>query len=102
MKSGLILVGIDDLPEVLRWVLEILDLWEDLGMALRLSQGKLSEIKSDNTTAKERMKGVLRAWLNKGGSGLAPSWQNLSIALRDKLVDRGKIAEAIEREVLTK
>ena len=102
MKLSILHVGIDDLADVLRYVIGILDLWEDLGMALKLTQGKLGEIKSNNTTVRERMKDMLRAWLSGQGSGPKPSWQGLCTALRDRLVQRGDLAEEIECEILAK
>ena len=82
--------------DVLRSVIDIVSLWEYLGMALGLSQAKLSEIEANNSDVKDRMKEVLRAWLHGQASGPTPSWQRLCQAVRDKLVDRPKTAKAIE------
>ena len=63
---------IEELPDVLRCVLSMAAGWEYLGMALEISQAKLDEIKSDNSTAKDRMKGMLKAWLYS-----EPTWHEL-------------------------
>ena len=80
---------------MLRSVLDILHMWEDLGIALGLKMSELNVLKRDESASKDRMKAVLLAWLQ--GRGLAPSWQTLCKALRDKLVERGDIANCIER-----
>ena len=90
----------EDLADIMISVIDIVDRWDDLGMALGLSVGKLNEIKADYSTAKDRMIGVLRAWLYGFALGPAPSWQSLCQALRDQLVDHPEIAEAIERNNL--
>ena len=93
-----ILLGEKDLPNVLRSVLGVLHMWEDLGMALGLEMAELSVIQEDKATAKARMKAVLLAWLQ--GRGQDPNWQTLCKALRDELVDRTDLAECIERDLL--
>ena len=87
--------GEGDFPSVLRSVLDILHMWDDLGIALGLKMSELNVIEREKATLKDRMKAVLLAWLQ--GRGLAPSWQTLCKALRDKLVERGDIADCIER-----
>ena len=87
-------IGEDDFRDVLRAVLGIVDLWDDLGVALGLKISELNAIKRDESTSKARMKAVLLAWLQ--GRGLDPSWQTLCKALRDELVGRTDLAEHIE------
>ena len=91
-------LGQKDFPNVLRSVVGILPLWEDLGMALGLDMAELSVIQEDKFTSKSRMKAVLLAWLQ--GRGLDPNWQTLCEALRDELVDRADLAERIEKNFL--
>jgi len=86
-------LGESDFPAVLRCVLEVLDMWDDLGMALGLPMAEIKVIKKDESTSKDRMKAVLSAWLC--GRGLDPTWQVLCNALRDELVGRADIAEKI-------
>ena len=91
--------GEDDFRDVFRSVLDILHMWEDLGMALGLKMAELSVIEEDKSTSKARMKAVLLAWLQ--GRGLDPSWQTLCNALRDELVDRTDLADKIEHKKIT-
>lgn len=77
-------------------------MWDDLGTALGLSQDKLGEIESNKKNVKDRMKEVLRSWLRGQVPGPPPSWQRLCQALRDKLVNRPKKAEAIEADISSK
>ena len=93
-----ILLGENDFPNVLRSVVGILPLWEDLGMALGLDMAELSVIEEDKATSKARMKAVLLVWLQ--GRGLDRNWQTLCKALRDELVDRADLAKRIERDFL--
>ena len=67
-------------------------------MALKIKDSTLRAIMSDNSTVRERLKGVLRAWLH--GQGLDTSWQILCEVLRGKLVDRKDIAEQIEKNLV--
>ena len=92
----IIFIGEDDFRDVFRSVLDILQLWEDLGMALGLKVAELSVIEEDKSTSKARMKAVLLAWLQ--GRGLDPSWQTLCKALRDKLVGQPNLADDIEKD----
>lgn len=77
--------------------MDIIEQWEDLGMALRLHPNDLDAIKQEKTP-KDAMKAVLKRWLRQP----APSWQMLSQALRDRLVGRNDIAERMEQIVLEK
>lgn len=79
-------------------VLDILERWDDLGMALEIKMSELTVIKKENSTLRERMKEMLLAWLQ--GRGKNPSWQTLCNALKDRLVERDDIARSIERTVL--
>ena len=71
-------------------------MWDDLGMELGLKRAELDLIK-EQATSKDCMKAVLLAWLR--GRGKAPNWKTLCTALRDELVGRPDIADAIERKL---
>lgn len=79
-------------------MLDILERWDDLGMALEIKMSELTVIKKENSTLRERMKEMLLVWLR--GRGKNPSWQTLCNALKDRLVERDDIARSIERTVL--
>lgn len=94
----LYIAGERDFPKVLRSLLDALETWEDLGMALEINMPELTLIGMENTTYKDRMKAMLRAWLRRRGKD--PSWQALCNGLRDRLVERDDIARKIEETVL--
>ena len=74
--------------------MDILKLWEDLGLALGIKVSELEVIGSDKPDAKAKMKAMLLAWLR--GRGKESSWNTLCDALRNPLVDRKDIAAKIE------
>ena len=92
------ILGESDLPHVLRSVLDILDRWHDLGLALGLDAPELTTIKEDEPKSRDRIKAMLTAWL-QGRGRKDPTWQTLCMALRDKIVDRADQAELIERDI---
>ena len=86
----------NDLAKVLKSVLGMLDKWDDLGMALGIKVSELNVIEKEKPTLQNRMKAMLRLWLQ--GNGVEPNWQNLCKALRDDLVKRSDIASKIEKD----
>ena len=96
-KCYFAILGERDLSNVLRSVLNILDRWHDLGLALGLDVPELTTIKEDESKSRDRMKAMLTAWLQ--GKGKDPTWQTLCMALRDKLVDRADQAKLIEKQL---
>lgn len=92
--SSFFIIGENDLAEVLRFVLDILERWEDLGMALDIKIPELKVIETDKSNSRERMKAMLLVWLR--GRGGDSNWKTLCEALRDKLVQRDDVAKKIE------
>ena len=82
----------------MRSVLDVLDTWEYLGLALGIKVCELNVIKKENATLRDRMKAMLLVWLHHGGK--YPTWKTLCEALRDELVERRDIAEKIEQQVV--
>ena len=82
----------------MRSVLDVLDTWEDLGLALGIKVCELNVIKKENATLRDHMKAMLLVWLHHGGK--YPTWKTLCEALRDELVERRDIAEKIEQQVV--
>ena len=79
-------VGEDDLTDVMDEVMEVVEKWRALGMALRLKTSELDSIKSKNhTDPTECLRDTLQAWLQqrydvqKYG---VPSWDILCKAVK--------------------
>ena len=90
--------GINDLNTVWREVHIAAAVWEDLGLALLMKPHTLETIKHNNSDVRDRLKAALSEWLK--GNGGERSWRFLSRALKDPMVGRPDIAEAIETKYL--
>lgn len=77
---------------------DMVEMWNDLGLALGLDLSILNPLEADKTNSRERMKAVIQEWLK--GKGSDPTWQTLCTALRHKLVQRKDMAEQVEKDIL--
>ncbi len=71
------------------------DVWSILGLRLRVYPDRLDEISSCKNGDKDNMCAMLKHWLQTSPSR---TWTDICNALRDELVARNVLADAIERE----
>ena len=75
-------------------LIDISHQWYDLGLQLKLTEGTLETIKSDNhENAQHCLRKVLSTWLKIDPR---PSWQTLCAALRSRTVGAEKLASDLE------
>ncbi len=71
------------------------DVWYNLGLELGVDPNRLDEISSrKNGSDKDNMRAMLKNWLQTSPSR---TWTDICNALRDELVARNVLADAIER-----
>ena len=90
--------AINDKADVLRATKPAATLWEELGLALKISVTELEAVEYNHSECGERLKKVVALWLR--GNGGECSWRFLCAAMRDDLVARPNLAENIEKQYL--
>lgn len=77
-------------------LVDVIDEWRHLGLALHLPSSKIREIEVNHPNdVKKCLEKVIEAWLE---SDTDPSWKTLCTALKTELVDCGSIAKTIEEK----
>ncbi len=71
--------------------------WENIGLALKLTDGTLRAIKGPYKEPKDCLRDMLREWLNTSDA----SWSSLVQALGQPIVGKGQRAAELERKYLT-
>ena len=69
--------------------------WQDFALALKIKRADIDAIAENNKDVKDCLSTVMKDWFKARGNKV--SWENLCQALRDDLVDRGDLAETIEK-----
>ncbi len=87
---------IDDLHDVFDAVIDTADEWHNFGLALKVHEPTLRQIKANNgnSDCKACLRETLSHWLRNGQS---TTWQDIIRALCSRSVDQRKIAENIGR-----
>ena len=78
---------------MLEEVLDAAAQWYNLGLKLKVRTGTLDSIQEDCTATQNRLREMLKAWLNTGDN---PSWNTLIDALKSPLVGASQLAAALE------
>lgn len=97
LTSTVAITASKDLKDVLKELLDVKELWKDLGLTLKIREGRLEEIEYDQMNDRRRMWEMISDWLK--GSGIEASWGNLIDALSDPLVGKAEFAEALRNKL---
>ena len=88
----------EDLGAVLDELIDVNAEWENLGLVLKLTPGKLKTIRNQRPDDDKRMWNVIEVWMKRGEA----TWRGLITALEDKKVDEGSLAKTIRKKVAAK
>ena len=90
-------IAVPQLPDLLRELQPtVADRWEDIGIMLKIPDGSLSQIKTDNgSNCSNCMREMLRCYLRQVAS---PSWEAVVTALES--LQLSDTAECIRRKYL--
>ena len=80
----------EDLREVFEALIDAQHEWDNIGLRLRVPQGKLDIIKEENENFKNRLRETLSYWLKNADS---PTWDDLRNALRSQSVGHELLAK---------
>ena len=84
-----------ELKDVLRELYtKIADKWEDIGIFLSIIPGKLDAIKSSDSQSHNRLREMLKVWLQQVEP--APTWKAMVKAIRD--VGNDNLASELEKK----
>ena len=84
------LLTINDLPQVIRAVLDARDEWYYIGLELKIDAGSLNAIRNDNRhSVQDCLLALLQKWLNNDEP--KPTWGALKEALKSPLVNKAQL-----------
>ena len=86
-------LGVDDLNDVRKELLDVSSKWYDIGLELRLRTGDLENIECQNQDVRVYLRKMLLHWLKKVDP--PPTWEGLACALESRTVGEPRLAEQL-------
>ena len=86
-------LGVDDLNDVRKELLDVSSKWYDIGLELRLRTGNLENIRYQNPDAPTCLREMLLHWLKQVDP--PPTWEGLACALESPTVGEPRLAEQL-------
>ena len=86
-------LGVDDLNDVRKELLDVSSKWYDVGLELRLRTGDLENIECQNQDVRICLRKMLFHWLKKVDP--PPTWEGLACALESRTVGEPRLAEQL-------
>ena len=86
-------LGVDDLNDVRKELLDVSSNWYDIGLQLRLRTGGLETIEYQNQDVRICLRKMLLHWLKKVDP--PPTWEGLACALESRIVGEPRLAEQL-------
>ena len=96
----LLILTTDSIQDVFEAMFEARDKWRNIGGAFRVPDSTLSCIAQEEDSAEDRLRRVIRAWLESGGDTSACTWAVVAETLRNKTVGRDDLAREVEEKYL--
>ncbi len=93
-----VVLGPNDLLDVLTELLEVGAAWYKIGLALKFSPGTLDAMKGPHKEPMDCMMDMLKEWLSTSPD---PSWEGLIAALRHPVVAKQALARQLEAKYCT-
>ena len=85
----------EDAFDVYEMMFDAREKWRFIGGFLRVSQSTLNNIDAENKTSEDKLYKVIIEWLNKCGRTSSCTWSQVALALRNKTVGRGDLAQEV-------
>ena len=85
----------EDAFDVYEMMFDAREKWRFIGGFLRVSQSTLNNIDAENKTNEDKLYKVIIEWLNKCGRTSSCTWSQVALALRNKTVGRGDLAQEV-------
>ena len=78
---------------MLEEVLDVAAQWYNLGLKLKVRNGRLNSIRAEFSIPEDQLREMLNAWLTTGDN---PSWKTLIDALRSRMMGATHLAAVLE------